>query len=183
MHGFERALLPKDREIIRGWDLAASKKDRAAWTAGVKISRDREGNFYIEDVHRLRETPGQVERAIRSTAEQDGINVEISIPQDPGQAGKAQVRYYAKQLVGFEVRFSPESGDKETRAGPLSALAEAGNVYMVRALWNEEFLNEATVFPNSEFKDQVDAASRAFARLIAKKKRRVAGTPEVHSVG
>jgi phage terminase large subunit-like protein len=38
--------------------------------------------------------------------------VHISLPQDPGQAGKSQVQSLTKMLSGYVVRASPESGDK-----------------------------------------------------------------------
>lgn len=174
--------VPKDIiATVRGWDLAGSKRKRSAYTAGVKLSRDRRGNFYIEHVVRIRALPGKVEEKLLEIAEMDGSGVEISLPQDPGQAGKSQVSYLAKQLAGFTVHFSVESGDKETRAGPVSSQAEAGNVRMVRGIWNDKFIEEATLFPNSEFKDQIDALSRAFHRVLAKSKGKklIAGPEEV----
>ena len=110
-----------------------------------------------------------MEEKFKNTTKQDGPDVTADIPQDPGQAGKSQVRYMVQQLPGYNVRFSPESGDKEVRATPLSAQAEAGNVKLVRGAWNATFLEEAEIFPNSDYKDQVDAASRAFNRLVGKK--------------
>jgi hypothetical protein len=53
-----------------------------------------------------------------------------------------------------------------TRAEPVAAQAEAGNLDLLEGEWNETFLDEATNFPASKFKDQVDALSGAFARLI-----------------
>ena len=94
--------------------------------------------------------------------------MSIDIPQDPGQAGKSQKAYLGGKFPGFNVRFSPESGEKETRALGLSAQAEAGNVFLVRGPWNKPFIDEAALFPNSTFKDQIDAASRAFNRLIVR---------------
>jgi hypothetical protein len=69
-------------------------------------------------------------------------------------------------LAGYVVRAERESGDKVTRAEPVAAQAEAGNLDLLEGEWNETFLDEATNFPASKFKDQVDALSGAFARLI-----------------
>ena len=151
---------------VRGWDLAASLGSDAAWTCGVKMAISQKGHVVIEDVQRVRGTPGDVDRLMRRCAEQDGHAVRISAPQDPGQAGKAQVAHMAANLHGFQVRFSPETGDKEVRARPLAAQVEAGNVSLVRAPWCDAFLAEAGLFPNSQFKDQVDAASRAYGELL-----------------
>jgi predicted phage terminase large subunit-like protein len=100
------------------------------------------------------------------TAAADGVQVEISLPQDPGQAGKVQARDLVSALAGYIVHASPETGDKVTRAEPIAAQAAAGNVRLVRGDWNEAFLDELTNFPAGSHKDQVDALSGAFARLL-----------------
>jgi len=168
---------PAQREMVRGWDLAASDIHTAAWTAGVKMSRCRDGFFYIEDVVRIQATEQKVERLIKNTAASDGIHVRISGPQDPGQAGKAQAKYYIRQLAGYDVKFTPETGDKMTRAKPLASQAEAGNVKLVRGLWIDEYLDELCMFPFSKFQDQVDASSRAFAELIPIREQPIPGAP------
>jgi predicted phage terminase large subunit-like protein len=167
------------RKRVRGWDLAASKEKKSPYTAGVMISQAVDGTFYIEHCSRGKGSANEAEQRIKNTASQDGKNVKISIPQDPGQAGKAQKLYFAKLLVGYDVRFSPETGSKEVRAEPLSAQAEAGNVKIVRGSWNRDFLDELCLFPNSMFKDQVDAASRAFMELVTRQVATPAGPETV----
>lgn len=154
---------------VRGWDLAATDSASAAYTAGVLIGQAPDGRFYIADSTRIQGTAAQVENLLTATASQDGVSVKGSIPQDPGQAGKMQAGYYVKQLAGYDYRASPESGDKETRAGPLAAQAEAGNVFLVKGDWNREFMEELALFPAGKWKDQVDAASRAFGELATKR--------------
>lgn len=154
---------------VRGWDLAATADANAAWTAGVLIGKASDGRFYIADATRIQGSPAEVERLLVNTAAQDDAaygRVQGSIPQDPGQAGKSQAQYLIRQLAGRSYRATPESGDKVTRADPLASQAEAGNVLIVAGPWNREFLDELTMFPNGKFKDQVDAASRAFAELV-----------------
>jgi predicted phage terminase large subunit-like protein len=157
---------PAGCKWVRGWDLAATANDKAAWTAGVKIGRAPDGRFYIADSRRIQGSAADAERLIVNTASQDGQSVTGSIPQDPGQAGKAQSQYLIRQLAGFTYKASPESGDKETRALPLAAQAEAGNVLLIRGEWNRDFLAELETFPMGKFKDQVDAATRAFSDLV-----------------
>lgn len=168
--------VPANARRARAWDLAASKKKAGqsagpAYTAGVKLA-ELSGTFYIENAERERGSPAEVEKLIKSIAQGDGVGVVVSVPQDPGQAGKAQVAAFAKLLVGFNARFSPETGDKESRALPVSAQAEVGNVKIVRTgnpakdAWIEPFLEELTLFPAGTYKDQTDALSRAFAELL-----------------
>ena len=100
--------------------------------------------------------------AIALRAARDGAGCRVSIPQDPGQAGKTQALYLTRALAGYPVTTSPESGDKITRADPLAAQINVGNVLMVRGTWNDELINEMRMFPNGNNDDQIDALSRAF---------------------
>ena len=102
---------------MRAWDLTAAKKIGSRnpdWISGVKLVRTKKIRFIVADVVRLRRGPDEIERTILNVAEQDGCSVKIGIPQDPGQAGKMQVRYLTRQLAGYTVDSSPETGDKTT---------------------------------------------------------------------
>jgi phage terminase large subunit-like protein len=54
------------------------------------------------------------------------------------------------------------------RAEPFAAQVLAGNVFFVPGPWVLEFLEEAERFPYGTFKDQIDAAAGAFARLSSR---------------
>lgn len=167
----------KIRHKVRHWDLAASEKrtgNDPDWTVGLKLVLDDKGVFYIVDIVRFRESAQYVEESIKSSAEQDGKSTIISLPIDPGQAGVMQSQYLVKQLAGFyanKVVSQRESGSKITRANPVEAQAEAGNIKLVRAHWNDSFLNEVEVFPNGRYDDQVDSLSGAFGVLVKYRKR------------
>ena len=148
----------------RGWDLASTVD--GDWTAGGKIGRLPDGRFVIADMVRLRDGPDKRDAAIRNTASFDGRSVKISIPQDPGQAGKTQVIYLTRELAGYNVKSSPESGDKITRAEPLGSQVNIGNVMMLRGEWNASLINEMRMFPNGSNDDQIDALSRAFSEVM-----------------
>ncbi|MCG4273908.1 phage terminase large subunit [Acetobacter senegalensis] len=159
---------PLGGTIVRRWDLAATRQVGTRdpdWTVGVKMARDTDGRFSILDVVRFRGAPQEVEAAIKNTAALDGPGVEIVLPQDPGQAGKAQAEYFIRMLSGYRVRAERETGDKATRAAPFSSQANAGNVSLVRAPWNRTFLDELGQFPAGAHDDQVDAAAGAFSAL------------------
>jgi predicted phage terminase large subunit-like protein len=164
---------PANCRWIRHWDLAASKKSTSAATAGVKIGRAPDGKFYVANVIKIQEEGATVRQIIMATAQADGPGVEISLPQDPGQAGKVQAQDMVAMLAGFVVVAEPETGDKETRAQPFAAQCQAGNVSIVRGGWNESYLDELCTFPTAKFKDQVDASSGAFGRLVTSKSNRV----------
>jgi predicted phage terminase large subunit-like protein len=157
---------PASIRWVRGWDLAASKDAGAAYTAGVKLGKTMDGRFVIGHAVHIRETGSKVRELILNTAEQDGKNVTVDLPQDPGQAGKVQAQDLIAMLAGYTAFASPESGDKIARAEPVAAQAEAGNVSVVEGTWNDEFLAELETFPTGKFKDFTDALSRAFGRLV-----------------
>lgn len=151
---------PAGVKWVRCWDFGATQ-GAGDWTVGVKLGQ-KDGRTTVADVVRLRGSPEEVERALVATASRDGTGVTIGLPQDPGQAGKAQVQYLTRQLSGYTVRSSPESGDKALRAEPFASQVNVGNVSLVRGAWNLAFMDELRVFPNGQHDDQVDAASRAF---------------------
>ncbi len=153
----------------RGWDLAASESviymTDVPYTASVLVSRDANGIFYIEDVQRFRGSAERVERELVNQARIDGRRTKVRIPQDPGQAGKAQSQYLIRQLAGYNAIAVRPTGAKEVRAMPMAAQAEAGNICVVKAPWNADFFDELSVFPSGRFTDMVDAAADAFNEL------------------
>lgn len=160
---------PAQLELVRAWDLAGTVPKPGKdpdWTAGVKIGKCPDGFFWIIDCTRAQESPAAVERRIKNTASQDGRQCRIRIPQDPGQAGKSQASTLTRMLAGWAVRAVRPTGSKETRATPLSAQAEAGNVRILKGPWNEAFFDEIETFPFGKHDDQVDAAADAFSDLF-----------------
>jgi predicted phage terminase large subunit-like protein len=159
---------PVTTTAVRAWDLAATAESAGRdpdFTVGLKLGRDAAGQFVVLDVVRFRGGPHEVEQAIVMTAAADGPAVTIGLPQDPGQAGRAQIRYLTSRLAGHRVVASPETGAKETRAMPAASQANAGNLSLRRAPWNRPLLEELQDFPNGAKDDQADALSRAFSLL------------------
>jgi predicted phage terminase large subunit-like protein len=102
---------------------------------------------------------------MKRCAEAGGAETIVGYMQDPGSAGVAEAQATARALDGNSVRFATASGDKETRAKPISAQAEAGNVRLVRGLWIDEFLRELENFPMGRHDDAVDALSGAYEQI------------------
>jgi predicted phage terminase large subunit-like protein len=167
-------VVPPERDaeaVVRAWDLAATEntgRNDPDWTVGVKLSRAKNGRYIILDVARTRGSPHQIEELIVGTAQKDGPKVIVAIPEDPGQAGKSQMSYLTRQLAGFHVISSRETGSKATRAMPLASQVEAGNVSIVRADWSRTLIDEMRDFPWGRKDDQVDALVRAFTTLTAR---------------
>ncbi len=170
--------LPADVVLwARGWDLAATPEDEKgdpAYTASVLIGKRKNGHYIIADVINRRCDAAEVRELIKMTCITDRAKygkVTTRLPQDPGQAGKAQAQSFLKLLSGFIVKILPESGDKITRAEPLSAQwlglegMDKGNVDVLIADWNEIYFNQMESFPQSKFKDMADASSSAFNEI------------------
>jgi predicted phage terminase large subunit-like protein len=162
-------IAPVVLQKVRAWDLASTPLDgtnNPDGTASVKMGRTEDGKYVIFHASLSHLSPKNVEQLVSSTASTDGQDVTIDIAQDPGQAGRAQIDSYISMLNEYEVRSSPESGDKITRFSPFSAQAEAGNVYVVRGDWNEQYFDQLEGFPKAAKDDLVDATSRAYTRLV-----------------
>lgn len=175
----ERGAMPESGlKWVRFWDMAATdepakrpgKKAQSSdpdFTAGALCARStRTGLFYIVDVERDRVSGGKVDDMLRNTAASDGRPVPIRIEQEPGASGKNWLSSIRRVLLaGYDVGGIPSTGNKEVRANPLAGRAEHGEVVLIRGGWNEDFLTEATAFPEGLHDDQVDAVSGAYAYL------------------
>jgi predicted phage terminase large subunit-like protein len=161
---------------VRSWDFAASEKSTANpnpdWTAGVKMSRDAMGIYYVEDVVRFRARTDKVLKTVVETAHSDGLEeCQVTIPKDPAASGAIANAFYIRTLaengVGAKSMMVSGHAGKITRFKPFAALAESGAVRIVKGEWNEDFLAELENFDGTRNKkdDQVDATSDAFAAL------------------
>ena len=162
--------------IARAWDLAATEPSETNAdpdrTAGCLMARLRNDQYIILDMRHGTYNASHVRSLLKNTAKTDSAVYKcrrISIPQDPGQAGKDQAESYMKELAGYSVKSKPVSGSKTARAEPLAAQWQRGNVLLLKGDWNEKLLSELEGFPDALHDDQVDACSDAFM-MIAKNK-------------
>lgn len=164
-------IFPKKEYVksVRYWDKAGTAKGKGAYTTGVKISKLRNGMFIVDDVKRGRWSSEERERIIKQTAEVDGTDVWQVVEQEPGSGGKESAENTIKNLAGFLVEADRPTGDKATRADPLSVQVNSGNILLRVAEWNLKYKEEFGLFPNSTYKDQVDATSGGFNFLTRKK--------------
>lgn len=158
---------------VRWWDKASTKPakgKRPDWTVGVRVDKYTDGSaspiFVIEHVERLQATPGEVNRVIRATAEQDGIGTKQGLWEDPGSAGTEVGEAFSVTVSGFANTTVKQTKGKTTLAELWSPHAERGRVYVRRnPSWNDSFFAEAESFPDGANDDQIDGASGAFLCL------------------
>jgi len=175
---------PASANHVRFWDMAATKPKGSAtpdYTVGLHLSESG-GTYYIEDVHRIRENPGETEDQRGAVAQDDGANVRIREEQEPGSSGKRVIDTCARTTFrGYNYRGVPSTGSKLIRAKPAATAAFNGLIKIVRGPWNEALLNELHAFPDGPNDDQADGLSGAFndcalhARSGEKRTRALAG--------
>lgn len=156
-------------QAIRFWDRAATKPNETNknpdWTRGLKMYKYADGTFCVVDLKSAQDTPGQIETLVKNVASHDGPTVKIMSQQDPGSAGVSEAEHFIRLLSGYDVHVETISKDKVTRAKPVSAQSEWGNVRVLRAPWNESFFTELENFPEGAHDDIVDVLSGAFNEL------------------
>lgn len=166
------ALPANPRRSVRYWDKAATKPNEKNkdpdWTRGCKLNAYHDGTYVIEHMAGTRDTPLKVEQFVKNTASQDTRKTDICIEQEPGSAGVADVDNFVRLLAGYNIRVRKPTTDKITRALPVSAQAERGNIKLLRGAWNEAFLQEVENFEEDcPHDDQVDALSGAFNEIVS----------------
>jgi predicted phage terminase large subunit-like protein len=160
--------VPHNKQVVRYWDRAATKKtdtNDPDYTVGIRLEKDINNILYITDMVRIQESPLNVQNIIKNTAIRDGLSVRIGLEEDPGQAGVADAEHLTRVLQGFNVKRNKVMKDKVTRALPVSAQSEAGNIKVLRAKWNDDLFRELENFPEGNHDDIVDALSGAFLMI------------------
>lgn len=166
--------VPAGGRVVRRWDFAATEKEISGsdpdYTASVCML-EAGGNYYILEVAANQWGPAEVDREFMriTRADRDRYAQERRYlcrwEQEPGSSGKRESWRMVRNLAGIDARGIPSTGDKLTRAKPLAAQAEVGNVYLLRAAWNEMFLDHMHNQPEYPHDDIMDAASGALQDL------------------
>ena len=162
----DAADVPKTLKKCRGWDVASSA-GKGDFTAGVGIGIDDIGRVIVWGVVRGQYGPDERREVIKQTAARDGKDVQIVGPEDPGSAGKDAAIDFIRMLNGYKVKVKRQTGSKGVRADAFASQLNAGNVYIVRASWNSEYIEELRQFPGGKNDDQVDGSSEAYNELVS----------------
>ncbi len=175
---------PNDCVRVRYWDQAATPGS-GCYTAGLLLSLDQWGVYYVEHVIRGQWGPLDRNRIIDQVTEADSRKhrgaVLTFVEQEGGSGGKEIAAQMISRLSGHPVFRDIVSGKRErvssgeklpgeakvVRAMGAAAASENGNIRIVKGDWNEDFISELCAFPEFKFCDQVDAFSGAFNRLNA----------------
>lgn len=192
--------VPDGGQSVRRFDFAATekalKKSDPDFTAScwMKIV---DKAIYIMDVTAVQIGPAQIDGEVERITQQDKKLLEemnkpkseaeprpqtqykVRWEEEGGSSGKMVSYKFVQNLAGFDARGVRSSQDKITRAQPLSAQAEAGNVYLVEGSWNEAFLTHMHGQPDLPHDDIMDAASGAYRDLTAPEEQAVQYAPSI----
>jgi predicted phage terminase large subunit-like protein len=147
---------------VRYWD-KASTQGGGDWTVGTLAGLMDNGKVVIIDVVRFQGHPLVNEKKVRATAHADGLDVYIREEMEPGSSGVSIIDHYRRNVVnGFMYDGIRSTGSKEARATAYAGAAKAGNILVVQAQWNRDWLNEHEAFPEGSHDDQVDSGAGAF---------------------
>jgi predicted phage terminase large subunit-like protein len=156
---------------VRYWDKGGTEGG-GAFTAGALLHALKDKTYVLEHVVRGQWGALEREEKIRFWAERDAKSLrpgayEVGVEQEPGSGGKESAESTIRNLRGFKVYADKVTGSKEIRAEPFAAQVQGGNVSMVAGIWQADLLDEMQSFPNGKYRDQVDACSGAFNRLVS----------------
>ncbi len=153
---------PKRREgdlIVQSWDTASKAGELNSYSVCTTWLR-RSDDHYLLDVFRERvEFPDLVRAALRLARERrpDAVLIE-----DKG-SGTQLIQELRHRCIFRPIKILPE-GDKIMRLSNQSPKVEAGHVFLPSyAPWFDDFIREVTLFPASEYSDQVDSLSQYLA--------------------
>lgn len=147
---------------LQAHDLALSQKQVADYYVRCNVLCDRNGGFYVIDVYQAKLSDLEMIRDIGTATSRKPKVRAIGIESNNFQR---LLTLQAKREFRFLplIELDPAGLDKVTRAQPLAAHFERGQVYLLHnAPWNTRVKYELQAFPGGVKDDQVDAMSYAF---------------------
>ena len=173
--------VPHCKRMIRYWDLAgtdlkAKKGHDPDFTCGALLGRMPDDRTAIVDIERFRMSVARRDARMLEVCEDDLRKyygkIHWWIETETGIQGSERTDKLVRRLQNKGMKVSTEhpTGSKLSRAEPLESAAEAGNIWLVEAPWNDSFRLEASNFTGKGgvHDDQIDGASGAYAKLSKK---------------
>jgi predicted phage terminase large subunit-like protein len=154
----------------RYWDLAASVKTTADYTASSAVALGGDGVLYLRDmIHGKWEWPDAkkiiMQTMLAEPATQHGI--------EEAMHGLAAIQELRREpsIANITLRGIRVDRDKISRALPWAARAESAKVKLIRGNWNSAFLDQVSSFPHGH-DDMIDSVSGGL-QMLTKPQRRI----------
>ena len=161
--------------IIRFWDFAATGKEqatkRSSYTAGCKMAKISDDLYIILDLITTQIKGGEIENLVQHTADLDGTQVFVRAEKEGGSSGKILEEQFEDNLreKGIDYEAVSPQGSKLQRALPLATASHKRKIKLLRASWNDDFLNAVTKFDGVTtqplISDAIDATDGAYNEL------------------
>lgn len=168
---FYRELPARFDHVLQSWDCSFKESKDSDYVVGqvwgraaTQSAAGRSAQYYLLDQVRGRMDFVGTKNAIRAMSAKYPQAV-TKLVEDKAN-GPAVISALKAEVDGL-IAVNPEGG-KESRMNSVSALFEAGNVFLpeaARAPWIHDYMHELCTFPKAAHDDQVDATSQALVRL------------------
>ena len=159
---YDPANLPAFDHTFQSWDTASSGKELSDYSVGTTWGR-KGRQLYLLNVFRKKLDWPDLKRAIIQQAAIFGAS-KVYIEDASSGIGLIQD---LKNDGFYKIEAVKPKGDKPTRLRNVSAIVEAGQIFVPQhAPWLEDFLHELRMFPNCRYKDQVDSFSQALSKAF-----------------
>lgn len=149
---------PHNLQWVRYWDLAASTRTNADFSASVEQAMDAEGNLFLRNGIRLKAEWPDV-RKIIITNMIANPNTHYYIEKALHGIAAIQELNRIPELANIVLNGIDIERDKISRAMPWASRAESGKVFIVAGNWVDDFLDEIAMFPQGKHDDYVDSVS------------------------
>jgi len=152
----------------RVWDYAHTEKQRMKddpdFTSGTLLAYQKINgvwHLWVKDVQRFRHAAPKRDAKVKAIVAADGVYTQVAAENSiDAKDAVAQLR---QLLLGIKIVIDATGkGDKVLRATPLEAIFEAGNVHILNASWNQDWIKEIADFPKGKHDDQVDNLSAGY---------------------
>lgn len=151
-------------EVLQSWDMAFKDTKSSDYVVGQVWARRGAETFLVDQVRNRLNFTDTVAAVRLMTAKWPQARVKLVEDKANGTAVIDSLR---KEIGGI-IPVTPKES-KEARASAVAPFVEAGNVALPTAdialFPADELIEEATVFPNGQHDDQVDALSQALGRF------------------
>ncbi len=161
-----RAAPENPKRVVQSWDTAIKSREGNDYSVCTTWAESEEG-YYLLEVNRLRMEYPDLKRFVKNNAEKYAPQAILIEDKASGQSLLQDLRRETKLPV---IAILPHK-DKITRMAAVSALIEAGKVFLPEiASWLSDYEMELLRFPVASFDDQVDATSQFLAWVQEKQK-------------
>lgn len=147
-------------QVLQFWDLAFSDAKRACFTVGITVAVDAALNIYILHITRRRMNTGDAEDEIVKVI---SVAKPLVVGIETDKFHQTLILSMARRIMErmmCNIQLIRPTDDKTARALLPANRAQLGKVFInKKAAWYRAFVSECLAFPNSRYKDQVDAFS------------------------